>query len=73
MSRTDVMGHLGGFLVGLPAGFLLMPQLQPRHRGLSSDEKSYVRFWRIIGLVTLIIWFVLGFVLSYTTRHPSPQ
>lgn len=70
MSNIDGWGHLGGFLTGLPIGFLILPILKPPRRDNSIDERKYVAVWRILGAVTLLLWFVLGFSLFYTVSNP---
>ncbi len=72
MSNIDGWGHLGGFLTGLPMGFLVLPVLTPPRRQNTREELNYVKIWRIVGGVALLLWLVLGFSLFYTQRHPFP-
>lgn len=70
MKNIDGWGHLGGFLTGLPIGFVILPILKPPRRENSNEERRYVMIWRILGAVTLILWLVLGFTLFYTVSDP---
>ena len=61
-STVDNYGHLGGFIVGIFLSFVIVKPIQP-------DNHHNILYK--IGYLIIISFFVLGFILFYTTRHPS--
>ena len=72
MTNVDAYAHLGGFLTGISVGFIFLPKLKPPRRDLTTNEASYVKTWRIAGIVVTVVWILLAFILFYTVRHPLP-
>ena len=61
-SVIDNFGHFGGFLVGLLSSFVL---LTPMEGGASEERLKKFNF------VLLVLYFLIGFILFYTVRHPA--
>ena len=58
---------MGGFLTGLVISMALIPPMPVNNRNV----KVYQRNMKFSGIAFSLIWFVLGFTLFYTVRHPS--
>ena len=65
-TSIDWCGHLGGLYTGIFLGMFVMSVIGNRN---TSYEKNVEK----LGVGLLVIWFVLGFSLFYTVRHPINQ
>lgn len=60
-SLIDNYGHLGGFLAGTFASFSLIKPIE-----ITGREERLKK----INIVLLFAYFIIGFILFYTVRHP---
>ena len=63
-NQVDNFGHLGGLITGIFGGMWLVRPINGR---VGSYEKKASR----VGWIVVLIYFVLGFTLFFTLRHPS--
>ena len=61
-STIDNFGHFGGFLVGFLSSFALLTPME----GAGVEERL-----KKFNVCLLILYFVIGFILFYTVRHPA--
>eukprot|EP01016_Furgasonia_blochmanni_P041231 TRINITY_DN5329_c0_g1_i3.p2 TRINITY_DN5329_c0_g1~~TRINITY_DN5329_c0_g1_i3.p2 ORF type:complete len:227 (-),score=57.51 TRINITY_DN5329_c0_g1_i3:271-951(-) len=62
-SNIDFGGHVGGLLIGIFLGMVVVK----REDGNAS---TCLRGFRILGILVVLLFFVLGFLAFYTVRQP---
>eukprot|EP00357_Protocruzia_adherens_P033906 CAMPEP_0114992814 /NCGR_PEP_ID=MMETSP0216-20121206/12164_1 /TAXON_ID=223996 /ORGANISM="Protocruzia adherens, Strain Boccale" /LENGTH=320 /DNA_ID=CAMNT_0002356349 /DNA_START=35 /DNA_END=997 /DNA_ORIENTATION=- len=81
-TNVDNYGHLGGLMTGFFVGLsvlkyppgeinmfgLPIPQYQDPH---ANPDRKWEKYWQISGYVCSFMFYVGGFVLFYTVRHPD--
>jgi hypothetical protein len=70
-SNTDNFGHLGGFIAGY---FITLPVvliLATEERRNVQPGWPYERILKWAGAGISIIFYLLGYILFYTTRNPQ--
>jgi len=69
--NVDNYGHIGGLLTGFFLGIILLDPLLINKEGKSSEIETLLSnhtTYRIVSLIALIAFFIIGFVLFYTIR-----
>jgi membrane associated rhomboid family serine protease len=66
-AHVDILGHLGGLIVGIMIGLALIDAGPVDRR-----NQQYERLVKRIGYGCLVAYFGVGFLLFFTVRDPKP-